>query len=308
MTKKFVVSTDEVWRLQRGDDPDCVFFQAMAEQGHYGGRPGASRQGIYVCSPGGKFLASVNSTDPQRVLQMLQRGLQRWNELPLGDRNLVDSTQVQPRHRWEDSFPQDGLVLTMFTRDLPPSGDVTQSRASKWNQDPVWFSHAEARQWLPAVMEQGKEYPLPNALAMRLIRLHLVDMVKGQSQTFSKNEIQKSRVRLKISELTKDHAKVSIAGETYAESTRESRRTSRHGVQTQLRGTAVFDLGTRQFTKFDLVAIGTRWGHTRFNGRRRDSEQSYVGFVFTLADPGIPPIAPAFIAQYETEWVKTPKP
>jgi hypothetical protein len=31
----------------------------MAEHGHYGGRPGQTRQGIYVCSLSGTFLASV---------------------------------------------------------------------------------------------------------------------------------------------------------------------------------------------------------------------------------------------------------
>ena len=311
MAKKFVPATDEVWRLQRGDDPECVFFQTMADKGHYGDRPGASRQGIYVCAPSGKFLASVNSTSPDRVLRTMQQGLDRWNELPAEDRQLAKDAKIKPRHRWEDSYPEDGLVLSMYTRDLPTqvspiNGESNQERASKWNQDPVWFSKAEAHQWLPSELEVNAEHELPRSLAMRLVRLHLVDMVKGQTNTFSESEIKDVHISIKVVELTDAHAKLEITGQTNADSTQQSRRTSPHGVKTQHMGTATYNRESGSFDEFELVAIGSRWGYTRFNGRRRDTKEGRVGFVFQLADPNTPRIAPAFIFQYEADWVKRP--
>ncbi len=96
MTKDFVLAADEVWRLQGGkdhrayrtsggDDPECLSFQRMAAKGHYG--PGAgTKQGIYVCTPTGEFLASINSTDPAAVTEMLRGGLRAWFEIPEADR------------------------------------------------------------------------------------------------------------------------------------------------------------------------------------------------------------------------------
>ena len=49
------------------------------------------------------------------------------------------------------------------------------------------------------------------------------------------------------------------------------------------------------------MAVGNRWGYTRFNGRRRDPNEGRIGFVFRLAEPRI---APAFVYQYEAGWVK----
>ena len=55
-----VPCADEVWRLQRGDDGECRFFRAMADAGHYG-KGGGTRQGIYLASPSGRLLSSINS-------------------------------------------------------------------------------------------------------------------------------------------------------------------------------------------------------------------------------------------------------
>jgi hypothetical protein len=91
----------------------------MAEHGHYGGRPGTTRQGIYVCAPSGKFLASVNSNDADRVLAMMREGLAAWEMLPADQRQLSAESAVKPRHRWEDSYPTEGLVVNVISRDLP---------------------------------------------------------------------------------------------------------------------------------------------------------------------------------------------
>ena len=63
----FVAVADEVGRLQRGTDAESKLFQGFCEQGHYGGRtqPTNTRQGIYAIAPSGRFLASINSTNPE---------------------------------------------------------------------------------------------------------------------------------------------------------------------------------------------------------------------------------------------------
>ena len=94
-------------------DNDASLFQEMADNGHYR-RVGGSRQGIYVCSANGSLLSSVNSLDPDVVLETIKTGLAKWEELPRSDRQLPDNFSPRASHRWEDSYPEDGLVLSLI--------------------------------------------------------------------------------------------------------------------------------------------------------------------------------------------------
>ncbi|HEY1377542.1 MAG TPA: hypothetical protein VGF55_12150 [Gemmataceae bacterium] len=307
IARRFVPAADEVWRLQQGSDPECVFFQRMAEHGHYGGRPGQTRQGIYVCSPGGAFLASINSNDPDRVLATLERGLKAWEELPVEEKRLAPHSAIRPRHRWEDSFPKDGLVLSMITRDLPADCDPSKPCAAKWNQDRAWFSKAEARQWLAPEPKLGDRHPVPQEQVSRLARLHLVDTVNGQTSPFAPGQVTGSQIATEVVERKGGRVTVKITGTTKGDAPGRGRRSSAHGVETQILGHATYDLGKGAFVEFQMVALGTRWGYTELNGRRRDPEAGPVGFVFELAPADAPPIAPAFVRDYDVPWVRRPE-
>ena len=80
---------------------------------------------------------------------------------PEDQRRLSPLSVFNPRHRWEDSFPKDGLVLSVITRDLPADCDPSKPCEPKWNQDRLWFSKAEARQWLPLDPKPGDKHELP---------------------------------------------------------------------------------------------------------------------------------------------------
>src|SRR5262249_55000897 len=159
-----------------------------------------TRQGIYVCSASGKFLASINSNSPDRVLAMLEQGLKAWEDLRAEERRLSAKSEIKPRHRWEDSFPKDGLVLSVITRDLPADCDPSKPCAPKWNQDRVWFSKGEARDWLPRDPKTGDRHPLPQELLARLTRLHLVDTVNGQTSPFSSGQVAGSQIATEVLE------------------------------------------------------------------------------------------------------------
>src|SRR5579862_3315688 len=142
---KFVPAADEVYRmqnLQTGTDPECRLFQKFAELGHYGGRPGTTRQGTYVATPSGLLLASINSNDPRRIEDMLRRALAKWQTLTRAERLLPND----PNKQWaaikrpERFYPEDGLVLYVTSRDLPREASKPQPakgdwRANAWNLD-----------------------------------------------------------------------------------------------------------------------------------------------------------------------------
>jgi hypothetical protein len=306
LAKQFVPAADEVWRLQQGDDPECVFFQKMANHGHYGDRLGSTRQGIYVCSPSGKFLASINSNNPDFVLSMLERGLKAWQNLPEEQKRLSPQSVIKPRHRWEDSFPKDGLVLSVITRDLPADCDPSKPCATKWNQDRVWFSKPEARLWLPVDPKPGDKRELPQELVTRLARLHLIDTVKGQSSPFSPREVAESQIATEVLERKGVMVKIKITGMTKGDSRGRGRREPAHYVETSILGHAAYNLDKQAFIDFESVALGSRRGQTQLNGRRRDPESGPLGFVFEMAAADAPPIAPAFIRNYDVPWVHAP--
>jgi hypothetical protein len=65
-------------------------------------------------------------------------------------------------------------------------------------------------------------------------------------------------------------------------------------------------VGKQAFVGLQMAAVGTRWGHTELNGRRRDPEPGPVGFVFELAPASPPPTAPAFIRNHDVPRVSRP--
>ncbi len=310
LAAEFVATTDDVSRLQRGDDPECAFFQEMADHGHYGGRPGSTRQGIYVCCPSGKFLASINTTTPDRVVQMLEEGLAAWKETSREERELADESKIKPRHRWEDSYPSDGLVVHVLTRDLPEKCTPDAPCEPKWNQDYAWFSRGEAREWVGPDPQVGDVHSLPAALTARLAQFHLVDSVKGETPRFRARDVADSLITTEVIERDGATVKLLITGYTQGAAGEGWWQTA-NGVVTRLHGHATFvfrddDLDQGEFTDLEIVALGRRWGNTRFNGRERDPTTGPLGYVLSLASPDAPRIAPTHIYNYGADWVKYP--
>lgn len=298
-----MATTDEVWRLDTQQDADCLFFQKMSDHGHYGRRKdGASRQGTYVCTPDGKFLSSVNDLDPEVVLTTLQQGLAKWEALPESERAARKVTTQKPKHRWEDFYPHDGLVLTGYSRDLPKDKNPKSERLPTWNRDAAWFSKGELRKLVPRDIKTGESFDFPNVFVSRICRLHIVDAVKGQTDEFDPNEVAGSKITATIVERTGSQIRMTISGNTKADGKKRSTR----GIETRVSGSATYEIKSGRFSKFEFVAIGERWGRTRFNDRRKQLGRTPIGFVFELAKPGEPLITPGMTWAYNTPWLPMP--
>lgn len=296
IAKRCIPVADEVYRLQTGEDAECRFFQAMIGQK----RPGGSRQGIYLATPGGRLLARLNSLSADRVLRALEEGLERWDALDDAARtSTVADASFLEADRWEADFPKDGLVLEIVKRDLPRVG-------SRWNRDHAWFTKKEAL--------SVKEGAMPKNLALRLARFHLVDNARGQCLPYAKDEIEKAEIvlrvlesangvtRYEISGVTRNRADAWTLGDNYW----KPHRTWPRGIDLTLKGTATWDAKAQRFTQFDVVAVGTRFGRTIHNGRgEKGRAKSRIGMVIRLA-PDLPRhrVAPTFINVYDAPWVR----
>src|SRR5436305_12952066 len=103
--------------LKTGTDPECRLFQKFAERGHYR-RPGSSRQGTYCVSPSGLLLGSINSNDPKRIADLLEKSLVKWNTLRQEKRLLSTDPREELAQikRPERHYPEGGLVLNITSR------------------------------------------------------------------------------------------------------------------------------------------------------------------------------------------------
>ena len=315
LAKQFVPTTNEVWRLQGAQDNDANIFQEMANKGHYR-NAGGSRQGIYVCTPKGDLLSSINSLNADVVLNTIKAGLEKWHELPLTERRLPENHLLNATHRWENSYPEDGLVLTSYNIDLFTDPPTYEERSDRWNIDHVWFNKEESSQWLPNHPKVGDIYDLPGKLTDRLFRFHLVDNVRGQTLPFAPTEIKSYSLRVEILEYQKDKMRFKITGSSLAiakgewllgENDWTPTHSLNHSMETNLLGEATYNLTLEKFIEFEMVAIGHRFGKTQNNGRNHGPDSNYIGFLFRRSqDRTSDRIAPAFVDLYNADWIVHP--
>jgi hypothetical protein len=287
----------------------------MANQGHYR-QEGTTRQGIYVCSPKGKLLSSINSLNADKVLETIQIGLEKWNDIPLSDRQYSNNMETKEIHRWEKNYPDQGLVLNSVNADLFTDPPQQSDRSERWNMDHVWFNNAETRRWLTDDPQRGDVYKLPEKLANRLICFHLVDNVRGQTLPFSPQEIKETSWKIEVLERSHSIVRITIRGHSKVVANGEWLLGKNdwtpdylldHGMETEIFGKASYNLDQKKFTEFELVAIGKRYGKTEFNGRKNSPDSSYIGFLFTLAeDRAEDRVAPAFVDIYNIDWIVKP--
>jgi hypothetical protein len=287
LARRFVPATDEVFHLHNRKGAECDFFRGFCEEGHYGGRtkPTNTRQGIYCVAPSGTFLASVNTTDPRRMEKMLEDALAAWEKLPEKKRYLAKAPDAAKSRT--SPYPEDGLALRSYVRDLPRKDPVKGWRGKAWNTDLVWFGKAEARAFLPAKLAVGETRKVP---VERFSRFALVDSVRGQTLPYRHAHVKDGALSSKVTKVDGDRVTIELAGKSYTDD-------GDRGVRVDLKGGALWDDAKQKFVEFELVAWGERWGATTYNARGDDKAPSPIGFVFTLAAEN-DRVAPAFWYAY----------
>jgi hypothetical protein len=292
--------------LQRGKGDVDRLFQQVAEQGHYAGRtkPTNTRQGIYAFAPSGAFLGSMNSNRPENMVKMLTAALAKWEALPEEERY---PQTVPTQWTWAELYPADGLVLRVYSRDLPRDDQElpTDWRRRAWNQDFAWFRKAELAGFLPQDPAPGATKDVPRKLVERLATLHLVDNVRGQTPAFNAEHLREGSLASEVMSVEGDvvHlrlsgiAKLGAEGRWPIDGVRGEPQEQQRGADFTLLGYADWDSAAGRFTRFDLLAIGDRWGATQYNGRADDPGPAPMGVLFTItAEPER--VAPAYIWRY----------
>lgn len=312
----FLPVADEVGLLQNAGTAESRFFRIAGDRGHAGvEHANKRRQGIYAIAPSGRLLASVNSTRPSEVAAMMRRALAIWQLLPEQQRRMGAGWKrvlgLVPR--WHLLYPDDGLILQVYSRDLPAAEDVEGERRYGWNRDHAWFTRDEAEAFVPEPATVGARRKVPAAVVRRLARCHLVDQVRGQTWPVPPGGIEKAELTAETVRTEGDLVELRLTGATRAvqvgtwsiDNQRDEPSLHEHGVETELSGTATWDREASRFRTFELIAVGTRWGGTTYNRRADQLGPSPIAFVLRLAPEGSDHrVAPSLLGAYG--WVPGP--
>ena len=311
-----MLTTDEVWRLQGGsdfnqyqkaggNDPECICFQQMAAQGHYGAG-GGTKQGIYVCTPSGKFLTSINSLSGNAVAAVLKRGLSKW-ETEFSEAAASPVANLEPSHRWEWSYPEHGLVLKQTTRYLSDSPNPLVERDKRFNFDFAWFNPSEAMMFIPPQPVIGLEFQLPRTLFERFACYHLIETAHGESGIYHGNEV-KGALQGKVIDVKPDSLKIQVTGSCHSISNRKQYRglSPAKQIKIEFHGSFLFDRLDKEFDQFELIAKGRIFNSVK--PAEDNTPPRSIGWYFKLADPEKPAdrLSPTHLHAYNADWVKPP--
>jgi hypothetical protein len=258
----FVPYAGDQWYLHRQQDPAGEFFWKVARQGPRRDRPEEeTRQGIYAAGPDGVLLGSINSWSAERTLTMLRTALGRWKT---PEQAAVATVAESDHAQFARRPPHGGLILDVFTRiPLEPAAGAEWSPNQAAGRDHMWLTQEEWRSLLPARWRQGSRYPLPRAVAQRLLRFHLVDNVRGEPPMWEAEEIRQADLWLRVEDAAA--GRLALTGTARLESPGGDEGTGR-GYDARVQGALTYDRKAGRFERCDLLAWGEAWGEGRYTG------------------------------------------
>src|SRR5262249_7826959 len=134
---------------------------------------------------------------------------------------------------------------------------------------------------IPRAPEKGRTDKMPEKVADKLARFHLIDNTRGEPDFWKPQEVRKLDVSMTTEEVTGKTLRLRIEGAALL-STNLDTEGARRGYDVALRGALVYDVGKKAVTRFDLVAVGEHWGEGRYTPGARPGRKP-LGVAFELA-------------------------
>jgi hypothetical protein len=282
------------WYQRRRQDAEGEFFRQVADQGPRKGENGSTRQGIYIFTAEGKLLAYRNAQDADVMRQVLKQGLKAYKQLPEQKRRpggvqIAELDRVD--NRYDRKPPADGAVLNVYTRILDHDdngklchGACKTPGGDKTAHDHLWLTAEEIQSLVPAGARVGDSFPLPRAIAQRLLRFHLVDNTRGEPPFWTREQVRQNDLRLRVEEVSDKGVRLKLVGHALLSTNADDRRADR-GFDVHLLGTVEVDARKVRLLRFDVVAVGDHWGQGRYTGGARPG-RTPLGVAIEVAEEG----------------------
>lgn len=296
------VAADD-WYERRRQDAEGKFFVSVANQGPQKGEGGATRQGIYCLTAGGKLLAFKNAGQNAEVMrEVLQQGLVKWRKLPESER-APGAIRVPDQGKADTAYvrtpPSGGLILNVYARALDRPAPATFSDAvckvgggDEASRDHLWLTETEWKSLIPANPKKGGQFPMPPRIAERILRFHLVDNTRGEPPMWRRDQLRISDLKFVVERATPAEVLLRLEGSVLLATDADMAKADR-GYDARLLGYLRYATSKQTIDRFDVVAVGDHWGegvHTR--GARPGRKPLGVGFELAPGDSPADRIAP----------------
>lgn len=255
------VAIDQAYQ-RRQQDTEGEFYRQIAGQGPRSDFQGTT-QGFYIATPAGELLLYNNNRDPDKVRRLMQEKLQQFSSSLDTKSSTEQITSASRDPRFAVQPPEGGMVVRVRAKVL----DGYEEASDQWQQifqssisrDNLWVTAAEQD-----AIANGQ---MPERLARRIARYHLVDNTRGEPPMWQESEIR---------ELTLQLDNGNITGSVHLQ-TKDGRR----GYQAKLKGVVKADDG--KVARLDIVCLGQFWGEGPYT-RRAPKGRFPLAIVFELAD------------------------
>jgi hypothetical protein len=314
-TKDFVAVSGDDWYQRRKEDDEGAFFRKVSDQAGRGSRDesgGSTRQGIYCFTASGRLLAYKNAGQAPDVMRdMLKEALAKWRKIPLPERR-PGAVKVPDLSTTDERFtrtpPPGALIANVYTRllDRDANGELCDAdckgkRGDEAARDHLWLTEPEWRSLVPAGVKPGDQFPLPDAIADRICRFHLVDNTRGEPPMWSREHIRARQFSVTIEESTESGIRARLDGAAVI-ATKSDLEQADRGYDLRLLGYVHYDAAANGIDRFDLVAVGNHWGEGTYTGGARPG-RTPLGVAFELASgkspaDRVPPQASRLIDEY----------
>jgi hypothetical protein len=280
-SEAFVPVVGDDWYQRRRRDAEGEFFRAVANQGprKHDGPDGPTRQGLYLLTASGKLLGYRNHHDPAVMRAVIEGALDAWRALPAEERapgavRVAERAPDAVDARYERSVPENALVLRVHARVLErgPGGALRRCasvpsgvRGIRPGRDHMWIREAE---WRALVAPPGAGEALlevPDALAQRLCRFHLVDTTRGEPPFWGRGDVRDVQLRLRVTRDAGDTLELALDGRA-----RLALADGARSYAPVLAGRLVFSRSADRFTVFDVGAVGEHVGDGTWNRGARE--------------------------------------
>ena len=221
--KDFIPVAGDDWYQRRRQDAEGKFFRTLADSAGKTGPGGATRQGIYLFTADGTVLAYHNSGHaPDFMKQAMRKALADFARLPAA-RRAPGAVKVPdpgpPDPAYDRNPPAGGLVVKTYTRILDyKDGGYCKGKCSATGgenaaRDHLWLTAAEVKELAPAKPAVGARYQLPDKVADRITRFHLLDNTRGEPALWRKEEVLAKRYTLTVTAATPEAVDLRLEGE-----------------------------------------------------------------------------------------------
>jgi hypothetical protein len=298
-TEQFVSVTGDDWYQRRRKDAEGKFFMALSTG--FGKEGDGSRQGVYIFAADGTPLGYKNATQSAQVTKELMiECLVKFKKLPPNKRQpgaikVEDQGPLDPQYARVP--PAGGLVLSVNTRILEQKNGTFRKGACQAlggdhsARDHMWIQAEEVKDLVPEKREVGFKFPVPEAIAERLARFHLIDNTRGEPPTWSREQVRSRRMELTVVSVTADFIDLSLDGDAVMATDADLSKAN-IGYEVRLGGRMRYSLKKNAFEKFEIVALGQHWGdHAHMQPARPGKTHLGVSIEIAGNKPGdkVPP-------------------